>query len=373
MAAMLTARALGRATLARQLLLRREAVDVADGVRRVAAIQAQAPASPYIALWNRVADLTPAAVDDAFASFAVVKATLMRVTLHAVHADDHALFHRAMQPTLRAARLNDRRFTGQGLTARDADALVERLPELLATPQSNADMEEKLAHPRLWWALRHYGPVVHAPVGSTWTFGERPAYLAAPHQSSSVDPDEAAKHLVRRYLAAFGPATAADVAQFALMPRARAREVVGSMREELVTREGPDGALLLDVDGAPLPDEDVPAPPRLLPMWDSVLLAYADRSRTVPPEYRPLVTCRNGDVLPTVLVDGKVAGVWRPVPDGGLEVSAFHRLTDDDWEGVAREAAGLVAFLGEREPLVYSRYGHWWRDLPAAEVRTLGT
>ena len=107
-------------------------------------------------------------------------------------------------------------------------------------------------------------------------------------------------------------------------------------------------------------------------MWDSTLLAYSDRSRIIPPEYRTLVMRNNGDVLPTLLVDGYVAGVWRPV-EGGIEASAFHRLTADDWNGLAAEARALVAFLADREPTVYRRYAHWWtKGLPNAEVRILG-
>jgi len=92
-------------------------------------------------------------------------------------------------------------------------------------------------------------------------------------------------------------------------------------------------------------------------MWDSILLAYVDRSRVIPPDYCTLVTRSNGDVLPTLLVDGYVAGVWRPVA-GGIEATAFHHLPDDAWEGLAAEARSLVAFLADREPEVYRRYDH---------------
>ncbi|NUK28238.1 winged helix DNA-binding domain-containing protein, partial [Streptomyces lunaelactis] len=110
--------------------------------------------------------------------------------------------------------------------------------------------------------------------------------------------------------------------------------------------------------------------PRLMAMWDSILLAYADRSRVIPPAYRPLVIRRNGDVLPTLLVDGHVAGVWRPA-DGGIEATAFHPLSSATWDGLAAEAQSLTALLSDREAAVYSRYHHWWAKLPEAEVRML--
>jgi hypothetical protein len=148
------------------------------------------------------------------------------------------------------------------------------------------------------------------------------------------------------------------------------RRALEAMADEVEKVEGPDGATLFDVPGAPRGSEDAPAPPRLLPMWDSVLLAYADRSRIIPPEHRPLVIRRNGDVLPTLLVDGYVAGVWRPADDS-IEVSAFDRLDDEVWDALAVEAASLAALLVERDPAVYRRYARWWRDLPSQEVRLL--
>jgi hypothetical protein len=105
-------------------------------------------------------------------------------------------------------------------------------------------------------------------------------------------------------------------------------------------------------------------------MWDSVLLAYSDRSRVIPPDYRRSVIRSNGDVLPTLLVDGYVAGVWRPVK-GGIEATAFHQLSDDTWTDLAAEAAALVAFLADRDPTVYRRYARWWTTLPSADVRVL--
>ena len=106
-------------------------------------------------------------------------------------------------------------------------------------------------------------------------------------------------------------------------------------------------------------------------MWDSILLAYADRARVIPDAYRKLVIRSNGDSLPTLLVDGYVAGVWRPV-DGGIEATAFEPLADDAWAGLETEARALLAFLADRDAAVYRRYARWWDGLPAAEVRVLG-
>jgi hypothetical protein len=372
----LTARGLNRATLGRQLLLGREPLGVVDAVRRVVALQAQAAASPYLALWNRLAGFDPADLDAAFADRAVVKATLMRITLHAVHAEDYPAFHSAMLSSLRASRLHDRRFTGTGLSIAEVDALVPQVLEFAARPRTRAEiegmLEERLGDhkPRVWWALRTFAPLLHVPTGGPWSFGPRSSFVAAPSRLPPEGRDESIQRLLLRYLEAFGPASVADFAQFTLLRRPVTRDALAALAGQVRKLEGPDGSVLFDLPGAPLPPEDTPAPPRLLPMWDSVLLAYADRSRVIPPDYRPLVARSNGDVLPTLLVDGYVAGVWRPV-DGGVEATAFHRLSDEAWNGLGAEAGALLAFLADREPVVYRGHAHWWTTLPTAEVRVL--
>ncbi|MEU0692453.1 winged helix DNA-binding domain-containing protein [Streptomyces niveus] len=376
----ITAAELNRSTLARQLLLRREPLGVADAVRRVVALQAQQAASPYVALWNRTAGFDPAALDAAFTSYEVVKATLMRITLHAVHADDHRTFREAVEPTLRGGRL-DSRFTATGLTLDDADELVPALLGHADRPRTAAELEAWLGErlgappgPGAWRGLRGYAPLLHVPTGTPWSFGSRPSYVAAGAWAGLRDKDAssaALSRLITRYLEGFGPASVADMAQFALVQRARVREALKTLSGRLDVLTGPDGVELYDVPGAPRPAGDTPAPPRLMAMWDSTLLAYSDRSRVLPPDYRRIVIRINGDVLPTLLVDGYVAGVWRPA-DGGIEARAFHPLPEETWAGLAKEALSLTALLADREPGVYSRYRHWWDKLPpSAEVRLL--
>jgi hypothetical protein len=211
---------------------------------------------------------------------------------------------------------------------------------------------------------------VHVPTGGPWSFEYSPSYVAAPEGRFTGDPEAALSDLVLRYLEGFGPASAADIAQFAMVQRARVRAALKELGDTLEVIAGPEGGTLYDVRGGPRPPADTAAPPRLLPMWDSVLLAYDDRSRVVPPEYRKLVTRVNGDVLPTLLVDGYVAGVWRPV-EGGIEATAFHDLPDAAWDALAEEARALLAFLADRDPWVYRRYAHWWTKLPAGQARVL--
>jgi Winged helix DNA-binding domain len=371
----LTARQLNRATLGRQLLLRRERLDVPEAVRRVLALQAQEAASPYLALWDRVVDFDPAELDAAFADRSVVKASLVRLTLHAVQAADYPVLRDAMVGNLRASRLYDDRFKVTGLSIADVDGFLPHLLDFLDRPRSKAEIEAKVethfgsAQPRAWWALRTFAPLHHAPTGGPWAFGPRPTFVAA-GRTADGSPDEAVPRLLARYLEAFGPASAADFGQFTMLRKPAVTQALAALAGEIRELEGPDGTTFYDVPDGRLPAEETAAPPRLLPMWDSVLLAYADRSRVMPAEYRRLVIRSNGDLLPTLLVDGYVAGVWRPV-EGGIEATAFHALSDEAWSGLEAEARALVAFLADREPIVYRRYIHWWSTLPSAEVRVL--
>lgn len=371
---LLTPRQLNRTTLARQLLSKRELLTVPEALRRVTALQAQEAASPYVALWNRLANFDPAELDAAFHHREVVKATLMRITLHAVLAEDHAAFQVAMRPNLRASCLNDPRFTRSGLSAPDVDALLPLLLDFTREARSKRDIEAFLTarlgfhHAGVWWAVRRYAPLRHAPSDMPWSFGTRPAY-----ETASLDeaPHEACvQRLVRRYLEAFGPATVRDMQGFTLLRAPVIRAALLGLRDELMQTSGPGGLTYFDVRSGVIADEDTPAPPRLMAMWDSVLLAYANRARIIPPAYRRVVIRQNGDVLPTVLVDGYVAGVWRPAASG-IEIKAFTDLPSGAWEALSNEAADLRAFLEGRDARVYARYGHWWSQLPAAETRML--
>jgi hypothetical protein len=375
----LTARRLNRATLHRQLLLQRQPMGAADAIRRVVALQAQAKASPYIALWNRVARFDPAELDAAFAAGVAVKAQLMRVTVHVVHADDYTSMRAAMQPTLRGARLHDRRFRASGLTLADADALLPGLVEFARRPRTAAAFEAWLddrvgpaARVGVWWAMRQYAPLLHVPADTTWSFADERSYVAPVRMPDLTDgaADRELQQLVRRYLEGFGPASVADVAQFALVERARARRAVDAMAGDLERLSGPAGEALFDLPDASRPSEDMPAPPRLLPMWDNTLLAFADRSRVIPEELRRVVIRSNGDVLPTMLVDGYVAGVWRAVDDG-IEALAFTRLDESTWASIEQEARSLLTLLTGRDPRPYRRYDHWWSKLPDGHTRLL--
>ena len=368
----LTARQLNRATLSRQLLLERVKLDVVTATERIGGLQAQEPASPHIGLWTRVAEFEPADLDRALAKRSVVKGTLMRSTLHIVSAADY--LH--LWPTLVAGLGSGRR----------ADRATPPSPERLAALRARA--EAYTAEPRglgelrdhlggtdgmtpdevLWWVRRSVA-FTHAPSDVPWSFGRRPRVVhALPWLGADGWPttDASIQHLVRRYLGAFGPAAAADLAQWSGLAVGTVRRAIAALDTAGELRRFSDerGRELLDLQGALLPASDTPAPPRLLPMWDSTLLAFADRTRLISDEDRRVVIARNGDTLPTFIVDGVVAGLWWAVAEPGgrtrIVIEPFRPpLRPADVRALEAEGERLAAVIAPLEPTVYSRYQRW--------------
>jgi DNA glycosylase AlkZ-like len=167
--------------------------------------------------------------------------------------------------------------------------------------------------------------------------------------------------LLRRYLAALGPATVADATAWSGVPAARLRPAIDALDRtgELWRARDERGRLLLDLVGAPRPGADVEAPPRLLPMWDGLILGHADRTRVISDEDRARVIAGNGDTYPTFLVDGRVAGLWWArvrAGEPGIELEPFGTLRPHARKALEAEGARLAAFLAGREPEVYGRY-----------------
>ncbi|HEX7346955.1 MAG TPA: winged helix DNA-binding domain-containing protein [Candidatus Limnocylindrales bacterium] len=369
-AQVLSTRRLGRATLARQLLLEPADIDVVDAVERVAGLQAQEPASPYIGLWARLSRFDAADLTAAIADRRLVKGTLMRATLHLVSARDFRSLWPAILPMLENQRRQDRLEPPPAVRLPE---LRERVARFAAEPRSLTELREHDGdvdgHPAdelVWW-LRRRHPLAHAPSPVPWSFGRRPLLADAEAwlgDGEWPDPAPAMERLVRRYLAAFGPASVADIARWAGLAVRHVRAGVKAVEavDELRHFRSDTGRALVDTADAPLPAEDVPAPPRLLPMWDSTVLAYDDRSRVVSDADRGRIVAPNGDTLPVFLVDGVVAGRWWAVAEGGrtrIDLEPFRRLATGDRVALEELGDRLARFVQPHEPTVYSRYQRW--------------
>jgi Winged helix DNA-binding domain len=348
----LTLRELNRATLARQLLLRRHRITVTKAIERTAGLQAQWPPSPYLGLWTRVEGFRPDDLMRAIRRRQVVKATLMRTTLHLVTARDYL----AYAGIYRASRIRElqRQLEALGEDADFADD-GERLAAFAAEePRSRPELLALLGRPKLriedrspwlvWYGLSAHAGLVNGPESSVWrshtaggTFVPAATWLGADGASG----DAARAYLVRRYLAAFGPASRADVAKWTGMARSGVDRGFAGLRLRRFRDEL--GRDLVDLPRAPLPPPETSAPVRLLPRFDNLVLSHDDRRRVLADEHRAAVI-QGGEVRATFLVDGFVAGTW--AQEGArVRLQPFAPLPRAARREVEEEAARLEAFL----------------------------
>ncbi|MGH9186532.1 MAG: winged helix DNA-binding domain-containing protein [Acidimicrobiales bacterium] len=345
----LSRRALNRATLARQLLLAREDRSPEETIEHLVGMQAQVPTNPYVALWSRLDGFRPDDLGALVTERRVVRIALMRSTIHLVTARDCMELRPLVQPIL------DRSLQGnfhRHLDGLDVDAvvaagrtLVEEQPltfsRLGASLAERWPGREPLA---LTQVVRARVPLVQVPPRGVWGLSGQATHTSAEAWlGRSLAAEPSVDDLVLRYLGAFGPAGVMDVQTWSGLTRLR--EVVDRLRPRLRTYRDEHGKELFDLPHAPRPDPDTPAPPRLLPEYDNVLLAHADRSRFM---------AEDGPVLAesmfwhgAVLVDGCLLGTWDLTRARGaatLVVRPFARLRRQDREALGDEATRLLEF-----------------------------
>ncbi|MEV0534500.1 winged helix DNA-binding domain-containing protein [Kitasatospora sp. NPDC050463] len=351
----LGARALGRALLARQHLLARSAMTPAAMVRHLGGLQAQAvPQPPYLGLLSRLEGFTPEPLSELIERREAVRIALHRGTIHLVTADDCLMLRPLLQPVLDQGLRTTfgKRLAGVDLTALAAEARTlleerpltfQRLGALLAETRPGRDPAA------LAQAARCLLPLVQVPPRGVWGRSGAAAHTTAESWlGRPLDRAASLDGLALRYLAAFGPATVADLQKWSGLSRLGA--VLGRLAPELVTFRDEHGRLLYDLPQAPRPDPAVPAPVRLLAPFDNLLLSHADRTRVLPEEYRPRVMTQNGIVLGTLLVDGLVAGSWQltgsRAGDRAVVLRPFAALGRGDRQEARTEAERVLTFAG---------------------------
>ncbi len=396
-------RALNRATLARQLLLDRSALTPAQAITHLAGLQAQAPLAPYVGLWTRLAAFRPQQLENLMNERGVLRAHLMRHTVHLVDARDFLRFRPLFQPLLSQGLRGNlaRRLDGVDLAELRAEAasllaqapltrtalaraLAPRWPDhdpgLLANAAAQSLVLVQIPPRGLWsqtgpavWALAsawlENQPAAASPEGRPAASPEgRPAAvspeshptaspplsvtkipLATTTPPTPADLAGAADELVLRYLSAYGPATVADIQAWSGLTRLR--EVTEHLGTRLRARTGPGGAPLLDLaDAPPDPDPGIPAPPRFLPEYDNLLLSYAERSRVIPHRRPVPLPPGNGASVGTLLVDGCWQADWRLGQEPGvLEVRPYIPLSAADRDAIAAEGERLLGFVRPAE------------------------
>ncbi|MGW2963835.1 winged helix DNA-binding domain-containing protein [Streptomyces sp. NPDC001220] len=348
---LLGTRALNRATLDRQLLLRRSPRSVKDAVAHLVGLQAQNVKPPYHALAARLDGFDPERLSQLMADREVVRIVTLRSTIHTHTADDA----RTLRPLVQPAR--DRELTGfhKGLAGVDLDRLAVLARDLVeAEPRTMAELRQVLlaewpdADPQsLAIAARCVLPLVHVPPRGLWGRSGQVALTTAEHWlGRPAAPAPAPDGTVLRYLAAFGPASVKDMQIWAGLTRLR--EVFERLRPRLLAFRDEHGVELFDLPDAPRPDPETPAPPRFLPEYDNLLLSHADRTRVIPPEHRGRLWQGNQPHR-ALLVDGFLAGVWKPV-DNTLVIEVFGPLNRAQRAAVLEEGERMLAVLHPGTP-----------------------
>ncbi|MDX2973637.1 winged helix DNA-binding domain-containing protein [Kribbella solani] len=345
----LSARAVNRAFLARQLLLEREEVGAADVVGRLVGMQGQEPKHPYLGLWTRIDGFDEEELDQAVRAREIVRGTMFRGTLHLVTAADYLRFRMTVAPVLAAGLkvLGDR---GAGLEPEKVVAAAETL--LAKEPLTFTEVRDALQQQfpdvnerALGFCTRMLVPLVMYPADVRWSWTANSRFTPAEewigkklHQQA--EPGE----LVIRYLQAFGPATPADLQTWSGLQKAK--PLFDDLDLETFTDE--TGKTLYDVPAAPRPDPDTPAPARFLPEFDNVLLSHAKRERIIADEHKPAVFTKNLRVKATYTVDGLVAGLWTTETKRGvatLTLTPFGRTLKKTATELEREGTALLHFL----------------------------
>ncbi|MCX4904305.1 winged helix DNA-binding domain-containing protein [Streptomyces sp. NBC_00878] len=351
-APVLSVRELNRATLDRQLLLRRATLSATDAVEHLVGLQAQNVKPPYYALAARLDGFTPAELSAAMDTREVVRIVTMRSTIHTHTADDCL----TLRPLVQAARERELYGFRHGLVGVDLDRLTAISRELVETePRTLKQLREALlvewpdADPlALSIAARCRLPLVQVTPRGLWGRSGQVALTTAEHWlGRPSEPAPAPDATVLRYLAAFGPASVRDMQTWAGLTRLR--EVFERLRPQLVTFRDEHGVELFDLPDAPRPDADTPAPPRLLPEFDNLLLSHADRSRVVSAAYKGR-TWQGNQAHRTLLVDGFVEGVWRldeSRDEAVITIEPFGTLGKRQRDDVVEEATRMLSVLSE--------------------------
>ena len=346
---MLDPRALNRALLARQLLLQRATIAPRAAVEHLVALQAQVARPPFVGLWTRLQGFTRAQLSQLLHDRTVVRATFLRGTLHLLTADDFLRFRPALQPMLSAgfhAILKDR---GAGLDFAQLAAFADTL-----LPATFEDLRPQLAaefrkhdERALGYAVRMHLPLVQVPTDDAWAFPSSAAFTSARvWLSRTLGAEDSLVELVRRYLAAFGPATIKDAQRWSAI--ADLAPAFDALRPELVTFRDDKRRELFDLRDAPRPAAETEAPVRFIPDFDNLVLGHDDRRRIIADEHRPALVTKNLLVRPTFLVDGFVAGTWaieRSKRAATLTLALFAPLAKPVRAQLEAEGTALLRFV----------------------------
>jgi hypothetical protein len=311
----LTLRELNRATLARQFLLERTDRSPLEVIRWLVALQGQVSNAPYSGLWTRLQAFRRAELTALLENKQVLRASSLRGTLHIIAADDYLQFHSLLKPALtRNLHLFAQRTEGFDLERFIAEMQAYIWEQPRTAVELRAKMEELypgMGKQQIADSVRMHVALIQILPAGTWGFTGKPVHVEASMWLGRPfsNTDSALSQLIRRYLAAFGPASVKDMQQWSGITGIR--PAIEALRPELLTFRDEQGRELFDLPDAPRPSADIPAPVRFLPEFENLFFSYEERGRVVDRAYFPAIFTQNGQNCATFLVDGFVAGSWK--------------------------------------------------------------
>lgn len=344
-------RALNRATLARQMLMRREDRPIVETVERLGGLQSQSTHSWYIGLWDRLDSFDPNQVAALIESRELVRSGVQRSTIHLLSAAD-CLAWRPLHDSVVSGPLGSRKADLAGLDLEEVCAEATAILE--AEPLTAAELGRRLGAKwperdpsALASVARFKLALIQVPPRGVWGKTGQAKHSTAQHWlGRQLAGEPSADDLVLRYLGAFGPASVIDAQAWSGVTRLGA--VFERLRPRLETFTDEQGKELFDLPDAPRPDPETSAPLRFLYDFDNLLISHADRSRFLARGKNLLeLWGRHKGVPGSVLIDGTVEATWtfaRQKKEVALEVLPYRRLGKATRSELEAEGDRLLAF-----------------------------
>jgi DNA glycosylase AlkZ-like len=332
--------------------------NVLDVVRRIGGLHATSPTTPYLALFARLKGFTIKDLDEElYGKRTMGRLRSVRKTVYIFPVDFMPVAFAATKRVMGLNSVNHCRY--MGVTERDYVALSKRAMDLLkAGPMTAAQVKKALG------TDLHVSSILNLMCDEGRLARGRPAGWRSNQHTyypfnnyypgirlDSVPEEEAIVELVRRHLLAFGPVTENDIAWWTGLNKGDVRAALASLAKELIYE---DNMILLRSDQRLLKDRKPESlTVSLLPSLDPYIMGYKDRDRYLNKEHAGYVFDRSGNATSTIVIDGRIAGVW-DLDGQHVKVFLFGEIEEEILKKVCWKARDIGRFImgGECEAVV---------------------